>query len=214
MPFPETPIIDTCVRSNTGPPPSADWISSVDSDHGGMKIVSNQMAPDAGVASAMWIPVLTAKQEIYFTLKAFPSPSGVGSFELHVNVQNGDTPTPSGYIMRFWHSGTGGAGQFELDRNDAGAMTRLVTSGGLTLALNDVCGIRNDNGVLRCHRNGIEIISAPDVAYFMAGKIGIGTLNDNSFLFRASDIGGGSFPDDRPNLMIFPKPKMRARVEA
>jgi hypothetical protein len=192
MAFPEQPILDTCVRPNEGPPPSANY-TKVRSDWGGMKIVSNEMAPnEGGWCSALWLTEFPPPMECYSTIKALPADSGAGSHEWWICVQNGNTATPSGYILRFWHSGVGGSGAFELDRHDSGTHTRLADEN-ITLAVNDVVGFWNDSGTLRVYHNGNQVsgFAVVDSNYTsIAGKIGIGSLN--STLPRYTNFGGGA----------------------
>ena len=187
-PFPQTTILDDAVRANEGPPPSAAWTSSVDSDDGGLKVVSNKIAPDTETSSALWNQAFPADQEVFVQVDALME-GGPDSLELFLNIQNGDTTTPSGYIFRFWSQTGAGVGRLELDRMDSGSFTRLVDVA-QTIVVGDQLGARNEGGTLRFYVNGVEKTSATDSTYG-TGQIGIGTRADNLLTTRFSKFGGG-----------------------
>ena len=196
MPFPTAPILDTALRPHEGPPPSADWVSKVDSDDGGMKIVSQKLAPDDWSASALWSAQFTRSQEVYATVDAFVTTGGLQ--ELWSNVADGGSSAPSGYVFRFWHSGGGGSGELELDRADNGVFTRLIDTA-KSLIAGDVLGGQNDNGVLYFVVNGGYEANSGDATY-EEGKIGPRCRDDSSQLLRLSNFGGGGKPSVSPDM--------------
>jgi hypothetical protein len=206
--FPTTSILDSGIRDDEGPPPSSDWSSSVDSDDAGMKIVSNQVAPDwTGRSSALWDDLFTRSQEVYATVEALP-PDVSGCMELWLSVQDGGTSAPSGYCLRFWHNPGAGVGVLEIDRMDAGSFTRLFDVP-QTIIVGDQFGGSNDNGTVGIFVSGVFQTSSFDTTY-EDGKIGIGTLNDGALSTRYSNFGGGGKPSVSPSFAEIAETSNRA----
>jgi len=203
MAFPTAPILFDGKTPDAGPPPSSDFTSSVNSGDGGMKVISEKIAPDTETSSAMWNARYTYSQEVYAQVDALME-GGPDSLELFASIADGDTATPDGYIFRFWSQTGAGVGRLELDRMDGGSFTRL-TDVAQTIVVGDQLGGENNLGTLRFYVNGVEKASASDFTYG-EGYIGLGTRADNLLATRFSKFGGGGKPAVAPDTSAFPSP--------
>lgn len=91
-----TSVLDDFNRSNTGPPPSTLWDGPVASGEGGLKVVSNALAPNASGSpcSSYWKTAFGAPCEVYATIS-----NNAGEFELYCRLSNAKTSTPSAYCV-------------------------------------------------------------------------------------------------------------------
>ena len=89
-----TSVLDDFNRSNTGPPPSASWDGPVASGEGGLKVVSNALAPNASGSpcSSYWKTAFGAPCEVYATIT-----NNAGTFELYCRLSDVETSTQDGY---------------------------------------------------------------------------------------------------------------------
>jgi len=89
-----TSVLDTFNRSNTGPPPSASWDYPVASGEGGLKVVSNALAPNASGSpcSSYWKTAFGAPCEVYATIT-----NNAGIFELYCRLSDVETSNQDGY---------------------------------------------------------------------------------------------------------------------
>jgi len=89
-----TSVLDNFNRSNTGPPPSASWDYPVASGEGGLKVVSNALAPNARntPCSGYWKTAFGAPCEVYATIS-----NNAGIFELYCRLSDVETSAQDGY---------------------------------------------------------------------------------------------------------------------
>src|SRR3990167_7899633 len=78
MPFPTTGILDTFVRANEGPPPSASWAGIILPSDGGLKIVSNACVGDSALFfnSSAWGQTFGPDCEVFVTMTALAAVGG------------------------------------------------------------------------------------------------------------------------------------------
>ena len=90
-------------------------------------------------------------------------------------------------------------GSLELDRVDAGSLTRLDDAG-VTLPANAVLGLRRVGSALRVFVNDVEQagVVGSDSTHATTSKIGLGVIGDNTLLTQFVDVGGGNQVPDSP----------------
>jgi hypothetical protein len=203
MAFPNFNILDSGVRANEGPPPSALWKSTpVFSGQAGWVINTNKIAPSgSGAQSAVWKNTFQAWMEAYCKLDTLPETGN--SFRIYINLQQDNTAAPDGYALEFWHHTGGGVGDLSLKRLDNAAQTNLATTS-MTISAGDQLGIFNEGGTIRSFHNGLQKNAVADSTYYLTGAIGIGI--DAGTVTRISNFGGGSGPPSiSPDIRLFPK---------
>lgn len=177
--FPITPILDTFVRADEGPPPSANWTTF----SGGLTVLSNQLAGNAaGSNIAFWNVEQLADVEAYLTLPVF-----VDNVQLHVRLNYGAV---SGYVTIFSRTNS----EIALLRYDAGVPTPVAVVGGVTFGDGYSIGVRMMSAEytlwMRDASGGawLEMARGIDATY-TSGHRGISLVNTST---RGSNYGGGT----------------------
>jgi hypothetical protein len=226
LPFPFTGVLDNFNRANVGPPPSANWNSSIrlaggtpalSTTDAGLKVVSNalQGAKDVSLggnlaSSGYWKTAFSRNHEVYVTLGAAYVPAG------------GAPPTWTGYV-ELYARGTGlGTATFTAytlewrpDTNyiSLGKVSNTNTNGTLLRSVMPVSLVAGDSIGLRVYNDPYQDVQ--EAWYKKAGgawtllgqsystdlpsggQIGVLLLDSARNL---DDFGGGSIPMELLNV--------------
>lgn len=195
MTFPTTSILDDFNRGDTGPPPSASWVTPA-AAVGGLKVISSQLASDDdsyGYRSA-WNTAYGPDCEFYATCAA--ATNGTTQFELYIRMDSNQLAnyftSGDGYVL-IVSVNSGGAGAFELDKVSTGVFSTLDFTN-LTFVSGDSFGIQMIGSALKAfHKpaagSWTEILSVTDGTFSGAGYTG---LMINDAVGRLDNFGGGT----------------------
>jgi hypothetical protein len=192
--FPQTLVLDSFNRADTGPPPAANWATGLGFQAGafntGHRIVSNVLRRQSGSlpeAESRWsLAEYGPDCECFITVTS----GGVAVLALGVRVHDIGDGTASGYFAHVSHLDT-----YNLYRVDSGAITLLAENISLpTISTGNRYGIQAIGATIRFWADTgsgwEEIISAEDSTYSAAGIIGIYT--ESSAIASMDDFGGGT----------------------
>ena len=207
--FPTTGVLDTCVRADEGPPPSASWTEPINPAQLGNRIVSNTMQRSSATTAdheSYWNPSqFGGDSESYFTLQA-TSANYLGASQ---RIQNPGTADADQYVWFIVSPGLRWYKQIN------GAFTALGTGVAYTQATGDGIGGESIGTSLTGHKrvsgswSSVEGIT--DSSISGAGYIGVVFQSGSNQ--SLTDFGGGtvsgSSPSVRGDYREFPKPKLR-----
>ncbi len=185
--FPTTPILDTFVRANEGPPPSANWTNQVENVAGGMIVVSNQLAGNSDAGSAWWSAAsFGPNSECYLTFPVTGS-----SVRLYLRLQTPGSAAVDGYML-FQNAGTV-VQLYRLDNNSLTLLTQVTVP---SFVDGDAYGMRMRGTTLSAWRRASGsaqfrwLTAVDDAGYAGAGNVGVQFNNGTT---RGSNFGGGTF---------------------
>jgi hypothetical protein len=204
MAVPTTSILDSFTRANESPL-AGNWTQPVyDSTTARLRLVSNVLASDAGLANAAAYWNLTNVGPDCEVYSSFSAPAG--AIYVFARLQTPGSAACDGYA---WQVNTGG-GSNQLYRIDNGVFTGIGSNGGLSgtedglwlqVVGSALTGYMHDGGVWTV--NG----TAVDSTYALAGKLGI-EIDDPSAGNTADNFGGGTIipPPSGPSLILSQSP--------
>lgn len=184
--FPVNGVIDSFTRANEGPPPSANWTSSIITTDGGMQVSSNSAIGSSGVINSAWWSAATFGPDCEAYLTNFEDADFGGVW---VRLAAPGTAGVDGYHAQFYVTGS----QLSLYRLDNGTYTSILTVGSFTPAAGDSIGISAIGSSIELwYKVGagawISKGSVTDSTYSASGNIGM-TINGAK---RVDDFGGGT----------------------
>ena len=176
--FPTTPILDSGVGSNEGPPPTG-W-------GGGLKRVSNQIVANALFDFGYWNQTFGTNQEAYVTIATKPLASQ--SFELFVRQDSGNN---DGYYLLCTNNA--GTDTIELRKQVSGSTSSLATAFNQEFGIGDAIGITGIGSIISAYYKAsggawILLGTATDTS-FTSGFIALG-IDDLTAAF--TNFGGGT----------------------
>lgn len=192
MAFPTTGILDDANRSAVGPPPSANWITTViDDGTDGIKVTGNQFAGNgSGSNDAVWdVATFGPDCEVYVQI---PTMADTLYMYLALGLLNVGAGTTDGYIMRFDKEAA--TDEFNIARMDNGNPTFLHAGVQQEFTPGDWVGFERIGDDLSVYYGSavgsmVSLLTVSDATYAAAGKIGMmlrgGTM-------RADNFGGGT----------------------
>lgn len=201
MAFPTTPILDTCVRANEGPPPSASWSAASWFDAtSDLQIVSNTLQSTAGVFGGLWGTVAGADVECYITVSTL---YGVGTgtpFQIRCRQNHvGDGAfNANGYAILFERINANPGLDVKIMRVDVDANFQLGATISDTSGLLDVgdkLGMSCVGSTISAYRNRaalpgwVLLGSRTDATYSNSGYFGVRPTETTSAYV---DFGGGT----------------------
>lgn len=192
MAFPTTGILDDANRTAEGPPPSANWVTTViDDGTDGIKVTGNQFAGNGASSNdAVWdVQTFGPDTEVFLTI---PTMADTLYMYLALGLINIGAGTTDGYIMRFDKEAAND--EFNIARMDNGNPTFLHAGVQQEFTPGDSLGFERVDDDLTAYYKpaaGIwtPVLTVADATYTAAGKIGMmlrgGTM-------RADGFGGGT----------------------
>jgi len=201
MPFPVTRVLDDFGRADEGPPPSAQWVTSLGD---GLEVKGNNCGTDDAVTGGggSWNTSFGANQECFTTITVVP-PVGT-SVNLRIRtVTAADRDSDHYEIDILAVAAANDVAQFW--KRASGVWTQLgpdVDLGG-NITAGEEYGIRGIGTNLEGFRTGVSLGTRSDSDVTGGGFIGV-ELAD--VLIRIDNFGGGSFTGfpfpTRPNPAI------------
>lgn len=194
MAFPTTSVLDSGVRADEGPPPSASWTSGF-AGSATLKVVSNTLYDPTGSNGAMWGTTYGPDSECYTTITTKASDGGQS--QLHLRAKEIGASTADGYRVLFTRLDANPGYQLVFRRMDNNVTTQLGATHNETggaAANGDKVGIDMVSDTLSAYisRSGTwssAITTRTDTTYTAAGYIG---LRNNDAVAAYNDFGGGT----------------------
>lgn len=200
MTFPTTPILDTAVRANEGPPPSANWTTPAAAS--GFNITSNKFAGTGAGNVSVWNPRTFGPDcECYLTVDTLEGVSS--SFSVVARAKDtGSLATIDGYAVA--HNQLAGTDTIQIQVLTNGAAVTLGANFNQEVAAGDSLGIRVFGSTIEAwYKSGALawtlLGSRTDSTYAAAGSlvmIGLGTTG------RYSNFGGGIYAPFIPKRLL------------
>lgn len=200
MTFPTTPILDTAVRANEGPPPSANWTTPAAA--AGFNITSNKFAGSGVGNAAVWNP-RTFGPDCEMVLQVGTLPGVGSSFSVAARCKDtGSLATIDGYTAAYTQQA--GTDIVQIQRLDNGAATTLGANLSQDFTAGDSLGIRVIGSTIQAwYKSGalpwVLLGERTDTTYPLAGSlvmIGLGTTG------RYSNFGGGIYAPFIPKRLL------------
>jgi hypothetical protein len=168
MAFPTTSLLDDFNRSNTGPPPSASWLSGTMFGEGGLKVVSNALTFNAASwCSAVWGTTYGPAQEAFITIAS----GSYATFGVYGRLTNPTESNITGYEV-YAH----GADTWDIWRIDSSteatqlgaSVSRAYTSGqkiGIEISGNTITAWHYSSGAWTSVMTRTDATYAPAASY-------------------------------------------------
>lgn len=176
-------VIDTFVRANAGPPPSASWTGSTFTGYGNTlrvlsNVLDNSVHTGGSVGAAYW-NAATFGPDVAVTI-VVPTKVNLGQFELNSRVVSPGTANASGLAMHvFFGGGVGGLDFVSIGRRtSATGLTWLVYSGSSTFASGDTFALVARGNLVEAWRkpsggDWIRLCAGYDPSVPVAGNVGV-----------------------------------------
>ncbi len=186
--FPVNGILDNFNRADEGPPPSANWSSSIVSGHNGMKVAGNQAVSSGSSSSAYWNTSLGPDVEVYVAFGDQDDRQCVWA-----RVINEGTVNASGYQLLLNKA----TGFLQLYRVDNGSGTQLGANFTQTIAVGDSFGMSIVGSTITVYfkpsaGSWSSLGTRSDGTYTSAGKIGMQSVDAANTTGWMDNFGGGS----------------------
>ena len=212
MGFPNTSVLDTFVRANEGPPPSASWdypLTSINAGIG-LKVSANQLIPNDATKDndSYWKTAFGANCEAYFTVAVLPA--GITALWLHLRGTNQGAGGVGGASINGYEvdiAALNGTATLKYFRADSGTYTQLgATETPGNFVAGDKFGAQMIEDVLQAwwFHNGSWATygtSRTDSTYRNGGVISAGMGADATA--RIIDFGGGELPPGSGRIREF-----------
>ena len=187
--FPTTGLLDNFNRANQGPPPSASWSTDIWGESaGGLRVVSNQCADEAGDGGDGWWNAAThgPNSEAYCDLSTADL-----WLEVYARLISPGTAGLDGYFLQILPAaGDEDARIFRIDNAIETQLGATYTAG--TYGSGNQIGFELIGGTLTAYQNTgswTPLFSRSDSAYGSAGYIG---LSQGRGTARFDNLGGGT----------------------
>jgi hypothetical protein len=194
MTFPITDILDSGVRANEGPPPSASWSANGVNTTNALTIVSNQIHSDS-LESGCWGTQFGPNCEVYTTVTTIPP--NAGQIQLHLRLTEIGAATVDGYRATFIRVDANPGFSAFIDRLENNTATQIGdpindTSGVIANGIKFGMSMIRDEIAVYVNRSGTWGLlgTQADSVYTTAGFIGLRTNLTADF----NDFGGGTLP--------------------
>lgn len=205
---PAPAVLDTMVRANTGPPPSASWTGiPVSNFTNNLRIVSNQLdnASATNIAGAYWNAATFGPDVIVSVVMTTRTASG--DFYLLGRLTTPGTATGKCVYLRVQNGASPGTDVISIGRiSAAGALNAANAIGGQTFANGDTFSLICRGGLIEAWRTPsggatTRLLSAYDATPAIASNVGvaIGSLNavgQRLGAFSAGTLTNGVYPVD------------------
>lgn len=194
MAFPTTSVLDSGVRADEGPPPSASWSAlGINSASNLLRVVSNKIVTTAGNQNGVWGTEYGPDSEIFMTVTTLPVNGG--ALQMGIRLVQYGGGTVDGYRMTFTRADTNPGFDFSLFRLDNSAATQLgatVNEAGGAIAAGIQFGVDIIGSTITgyANRSGTwsSVGSASDGTYTASGGIGLRFV----LVAGINDFGGGT----------------------
>lgn len=201
--FPTVAIKDTCVRADTGPPPSGSWVTSNNSGH---KVVSNVCVSAGGASTgnqaSSWNTSYGPDMEVEAKVSTLPSDAGYG--DVYVRLQTAADQTTDQYQFDFTVVAGASNDTMEMWKRVSGVWTQLgaTISLGADVAVGDRWGGRIVGSGLEIYLNRTSKGTRTDSDITTAGYAGVVSENASTYMAFVDFYAGTYVPPTRARTLV------------